>query len=404
MVDLVVRPVAEGEERAVFGVLVRALRGTPPDDERWAQRAAAFLAERRFAAFAGDRPVGLTGSMPTRLTVPGGESVRTAAVDGVGVLPGYTRRGLMTRLLTEQLRDCARRGDVLAALHASEATIYGRLGYGIATRVAWLRVDRRAAAPRPDLPRAGEVRLLDPDEALTLPPALYRRAGTRRPGRIDRPAQWWSLRHEARVRDNHLVAVHRDPAGEDDGYVLYRVLERRSFDQPVLGEALEVVDLHAPNAVAAAGLWRYLLSVDLVAEIRVPGRPLDDPLPAMLADPRACQTTNVFDDLWLRLVDVPAALAARGYAPGVPVVLEVTDDQLPASTGRYRVGPDGAARTTDPPQLRLDVETLAMLYLGEWRVSLLADVGRIGVTDPAAPAMADQLFRTPVHPWCGTPF
>ncbi len=312
----------------------------------------------------------------------------------------HTRRGILTALMAAQLADCARRGDVLAVLHASEATIYGRFGYGMSSRSQNLRVTR--AAFRADAPPGGTVRLLGTAEAQELVPRLYAEMGLHRAGMIERPEVWWSYARD-RLIGEHQVAVHTGPHG-DDGFVLYRTEDLRTFDQPNLGAALTVRDLHATGAAALAGLWRFLLRVDLVSEVRAPGRPLDDPLPAMLTDPRACAVTGVDDQLWLRLLDVPAALAARAWGPGAPVVIEVTDPQLPANTGRYRITSGGAEPTTAAADLRTGPETLAMLYLGDRVPSALAAAGRLDVVNPRALPRADSLFATGVPPWCGTPF
>ncbi|MGI6874867.1 GNAT family N-acetyltransferase [Amycolatopsis sp. 3B14] len=399
MTGFEIRPLAAGEERAAFELLGRTLHVTVTD-ELWTLRAASFPAERRFGAFTGGAPVGVAGSFATRLAVPGGKALPTAAVDGVGVRADHTRRGILTALMAAQLADCARRGDVLAVLHASEATIYGRFGYGMSSRSQNLRVTR--AAFRADAPPGGTVRLLGTAEAQELVPRLYTEMGLHRAGMIERPEVWWSYARD-RLIGEHQVAVHTGPHG-DDGFVLYRTEDLRTFDQPNLGAALTVRDLHATGAAALAGLWRFLARVDLVSEVRAPGRPLDDPLPAMLTDPRACAVTGVDDQLWLRLLDVPAALAARAWGPGEPVVIEVTDPQLPANTGRYRITSGGAEPTTAAADLRTGPETLAMLYLGDRVPSALAAAGRLDVVNPAALAHADSLFATRVPPWCGTPF
>ncbi|WP_435061517.1 GNAT family N-acetyltransferase [Amycolatopsis thermoflava] len=399
MTGFEIRPLAAGEERAAFELLGRTLHVTVTD-ELWTRRAASFPAERRFGAFTGGAPVGVAGSFATRLAVPGGKALPAAAVDGVGVRADHTRRGILTALMAAQLADCARRGDVLAVLHASEATIYGRFGYGMSSRSQNLRVTR--AAFRADAPPGGTVRLLGTAEAQELVPRLYAEMGLHRAGMIERPEVWWSYARD-RLIGEHQVAVHTGPHG-DDGFVLYRTEDLRTFDQPNLGAALTVRDLHATGAAALAGLWRFLARVDLVSEVRAPGRPLDDPLPAMLTDPRACAVTGVDDQLWLRLLDVPAALAARAWGPGEPVVIEVTDPQLPANTGRYRITSGGAEPTTAAADLRTGPETLAMLYLGDRLPSALAAAGRLDVVNPAALAHADSLFATRVPPWCGTPF
>jgi predicted acetyltransferase len=166
---------------------------------------------------------------------------------------------------------------------------------------------------------------------------------------------------------------------------------------------LRVNGVHVANEAALAGLWRFLLSVDLTDEIHAWARPVDEPVAALFTDPRVCKVDGSGDESWLRLVDVPAALAARGYQ-GERVVLEVVDPLLGNNSGRYVVSGDGASRTDEPAELRLGVDVLAMLYLGAWRASALAATGRIEVLDPGAPARADELFRTRVAAWCGTFF
>ncbi|WP_435155224.1 GNAT family N-acetyltransferase [Amycolatopsis sacchari] len=402
MTDFTIRPLVHGEQRAAFEVLGRALHAPRPTDEDWERRAAGFPADRKFGAFAGERLIGTAGSFGTRLAVPGGKTPPAAAVDGVAVRADHTRRGVLTALMREQLRDCLRREEVFAYLHASEATIYGRFGYGVATRGKTLRVHKGRARFRDDAPSGGQVRLLEPDEAHELLPGLYERIAPYRTGMIDRPDVWWQWAHR-RLVDRHHVAVHTGPDG-DDGFVLYRPEERRTFEQPEAGAALVVGELHATGTGALTGLWRYLLSVDLVAEVRAPMRPLDEPIGLLLTDPRACEVVGLEDSGWLRLVDVPAALAARTYGDADPVVLEVTDPVLPENSGRYRISPGGVERVEDAPDLRLGLTELAMLYLGDRAPRLLAETGRIEVLRPEALPAANALFATGSVPFCGTQF
>jgi predicted acetyltransferase len=154
---------------------------------------------------------------------------------------------------------------------------------------------------------------------------------------------------------------------------------------------------------AFGALWRYLLGVDLVDTIRLTGRPPDEPTHLLFTDPRVCSITGGGDDLWLRLVDLAGALSARSY-DGEPVVLEVADPVLEANSGRYRVSAEGRARTDAAPELLLTVGTLAMRYLGTWRASALASVGRIRPADTTALTRADRLFSTGISAWCGTHF
>lgn len=196
-----------------------------------------------------------------------------------------------------------------------------------------------------------------------------------------------------------VTALHRGVSGVD-GFATYSVARAPDRSPAVL----TVDDLHADSDSAYAGLWRFLLSVDLVDEVSVRARPMDDPLELMLADPRACAVEAVRDETWLRLLDVPRALAERRYGTGEPVVIEVVDRMLEANSGTYRVASDGAERSGEDPQLRMDVDTLAALYLGDRTASGLARAGRIRVLDAAALPAADQLFVTPESPWCGTFF
>ncbi|NKQ52191.1 GNAT family N-acetyltransferase [Amycolatopsis sp. K13G38] len=396
MGEFTIRPLTDAEQRPAFDVLGRALHFTGADEAR-EQFANSVTADRRFGAFDGERVIGTAGSFGTELCVPGGKMVPAAAVDGVGVRADHTRRGVATALMCEQLRDCARRGEMLAHLHASEAMIYGHFGYGAATRGLTLRIGQSAF--RPDAPEGGRVRILDPGEARAELPALYARIGPHRPGMMTRPEHWWITGSGRHSFTGHTVAVH-----DDDGFVVYRPLEPAPGRPPHEGAVLAVRDLHAADVRALAGLWRFVLGIDLVAEVWTRHRPVDEPVGAMLVDPRAAQVSGMSDEIWLRLIDVAEALSARTYGDGDPVVVEITDTILPGNSGRYRISPEGAQRTALPAALRLTPDVLAMLYLGDARPSTLAALGRIEVTDPAALPAADRLLSTAVPPWCGTSF
>ncbi|UUV32511.1 GNAT family N-acetyltransferase [Amycolatopsis roodepoortensis] len=406
MSEFHVRAVAEGEQRACLDVLSQSLHGKPASDEVWAKMAPSWPAAGKFAAFDDHgTPVGITSSFEVELTVPGGQRLVTAAVDGVGVRADWTRRGILTSMMAAQLEDLAARGVPLAALHASEAVIYGRFGYGAATFCRGVSVERPRAQLRDGVGREGVVRFVTPAEAVERVPALYNRFEGTRPGFVSRPACWWPGFFDRVVTgdDGYRVAVHSGPDG-DDGFVVYQTIDTRDRQAPERGALLDIRELHAATPQAWAGLWRFLLSIDLVSAVAGRGRPLDEPLAELLTDPRAVNTTEVIDDLWLRLVDVLAALRARSYGTAEPVVLEVHDKQLPGNDGRYVVGPDGVDRTTAEADLRLDVDTLASLYLGHGLFGDLALSGRVEVLDEAAVARADALFHTARTPWCGTFF
>ncbi|WP_086683449.1 GNAT family N-acetyltransferase, partial [Amycolatopsis pretoriensis] len=320
MTDFDVRPVAEDERRATFDLLGRSLHTNRVSDEFWSRYGGSWPAAHKFGAFDGAAPIGIASSLETRIAVPGGEVLALGAVDGVGVRADRTRRGVLTAMMAAQLADFAARGIPLAALHASEPTIYGRFGYGSAALAKTVWLPRPAARLHERVAVRGDVRMLTPDEAVREIPALYERIGLHRAGMIGRPAHWWPVAHDrlAGPHGSHVVAVHSGPDG-DDGYVVYDTLDRRTLDSPDEGAVLKVRELNAVDPAAHAALWRFLLSIDLVSGIRARYRPVDEPLAPMLADHRHVRTADVEDDLWLRPVDVTAALAARTYRAADPV-------------------------------------------------------------------------------------
>jgi predicted acetyltransferase len=383
-----------------FSALLRA----PLDDDGWARVASAYEADRTWGVHAGDALVGTATSHSCRMAVPGGAVLDTAAVTQVGVRADHTRRGLLTALMRAQLDDAAARGEALAALHATEARIYGRFGYGVATRTQSVKVRRSGRGLRSAAPTAGRVRLLAPHEVDAVSAELHERVAPNRPGMITR-GDWWHSPAERAGREHRavIVAAHSTDVGVD-GFAI-----ASSAWVDLSARSLQVADLFADSTAAAAALWRFLLDVDLVKEVTADSRPLDDPVDLLLADPHDLSVTAVEDELWLRLVDVPTALAARGYADAPPVLLGVHDPFREANAGVYRIA-GGTAERVGPlggpvaPELSCDVAALAMAYLGDRRPAELAATGWWAVHDPAALERADAAFATPVVPWCGTMF
>jgi predicted acetyltransferase len=404
-----VRALRPDELRAAHDLFAATLHRPPLGDAQWVRRRGAYVPDRTLGVVEPPtgRLVATTTSFPTQTAVPGGAVLPVAAVTGVGVRADRTRRGLLTALLRAQLDDVRSRGDVLALLWASESAIYGRHGCGVATRAATVQVPASRTALRPQAPRDGEVRLLDGPEIPAVLAAVHDTLALRRPGGIVRPRPWWDAVLGRFAGLPLLAAVHTGPGG-DDGFAL-----AVATAQSGLLSSLRVVDLHAADVAAAAGLWRFLLGVDLVTHVEAVMQPLDDPLDLLLAQPRERTVTAVADETWLRLVDVPAALAARAFPAAdraaAPVLLAVHDPLLPDNTGVYRLGAGGGAERVGPlgaapAELECDVGALAMAYLGDRAPSTLAAAGWWTVHDPAALPRADALFATDVVPWCGTEF
>lgn len=356
---------------------------------------------RTIGAFVDGKLVGTADAQTSRLTLPGGALVDHAAVTHIGVLPSFTRRGIATELVRHQLRDMKARGEVVATLRASEATIYGRYGYGVASSAQTVEVRRARATLRPGVRTGGPVRLIEPDEAWDLLPRIYAEHRSSRPGTIDRPQVWWQslrLRTESSPGPSY-IAVHGKP-GAESGFARYRPIDTEAWfvsDQ----RTIAVEDFFAPNAEAYLGLLRFLLGLDLIDRVTFWMLPVDDPLPYLLGDRRAAKLVAVHDETWLRVVDVPAALAARSYADGGSVTIAVNDPLLPGNSAIFAVSGDGAEPTGGPAQLEVDIEGLGAVLLGgaNWRSLVLSGLARADDSDVVA--VADRLFAVPDAPFAG---
>ncbi|MBT0769698.1 GNAT family N-acetyltransferase [Kineosporia sp. J2-2] len=356
------------------------------------------------AYVAPERLVGTASSFTSWMMVPGGKKVPQAAVTDVGVLPTHTRRGLAGALVRHQLEQCLGRGEVLASLRASEATIYERWGFGIASNVAQVEISVPRAQFRDGVPRGGDVRLVDLRERADQDLLAKIYLGANWVGAIDRPSYWWRAKAHMRElsKDHHYAVVHGIP-GHEDGFAVYTPEDAtawfRSRDRGIV-----VGDFVTTTTRAHFGLLRYLLSIDLLQRVILDPMPVDHSIEKLFTDERAVTSHGARDETWLRLVDVEAALGARTYrAPG-QVILEVRDDLLRQNTGRYLVSAQGVARTEQPPDITLDVGQLACAYLGGTEFWQLAQAGRIAVHKDAQLAVADHLFGLRRAPFGGTMF
>jgi predicted acetyltransferase len=356
---------------------------------------------RTLGAFDGEAMVGTATSMTSRLEVPGGARVPHAMVTDVGVLGTHKRRGIASALVGAQLRDAAGRGELVASLRASEATIYERFGFGVASWVCSIELDSSQGGLRDTVPTGGPVRLVSQEESWE--PAIRISAADSGTGRIDRPEYWWRGARLSTADQKPVYTVLHGAPGAEDGTVTYRPVNTDLwFSQP--NRTVDVVDLVATTPQARFGLLRYLLELDLVRTVRIRTAPVDHGLALMFTDARAVRTTGIRDETWLRLLDVERALDARTYTGERSVVLEVHDRLLTSNSGRYRIGSDGVKRTDANADLSLDVGALSAIYLGGSPVRQLAAAGRLGVHRPDAVADAEELFATGPAPFCGTMF
>ncbi|BBZ46546.1 GNAT family N-acetyltransferase [Mycobacterium parmense] len=356
---------------------------------------------RTIGAFVGGQLVGTADAVTSRLTLPGGTMVGHAAVTHIGVLPSYTRKGIATSLIRHQLGDIAARGEVVATLRASEATIYERYGYGVASSSQTVEVRTARAALRPGVGAGGPVRLLDSAAAWDVLPRIYAAHRPSRPGTIDRPPVWWRgvrLRTEASPGASY-VAVYGEP-GSESGFARYRPTDTERWF--VADERTVVVeDFFAPTTEAYLGLLRFLLGLDLVDRVVFWMLPTDDPLPWLLSDRRAVRATAVHDETWLRVVDVNRALRSRHYVGDGTVTLAVDDPLLPGNSACLAIAGGVAEPSDRRPQLRVGVAGLAAVLLGGATWRNLAVAGLAHAADPADLAVADELFAVPDAPHAG---
>ncbi len=356
---------------------------------------------RTLGAFVDGQLVGTADAAGSGLTLPGGAIVDHAAVSHIGVLPSFTRRGIASDLISRQLHDIASQGEVVATLRASEARIYGRFGYGVASCSHTVEVATGRATLRPEVGQGGPVRLLDPDEAWEALPWIYTANRPARPGTLGRPAVWWQslrLRTQSSVGPRY-VAVHGAP-GAESGFARYRPIDTERWfvsDQ----RTVVVEDFFAPTTEAYLGLLRFLLNLDLVDRVMFWMLPVDDPLPWLLTDRRAARVTAVHDETWLRVVDVHRALALRRYDGDGTVTLCLNDPLLPANSGTFTVTGGGAEPTDGPAELHISVEGLGAVLLGGTTWHGLAAAGLVRTDDSSALDRADRLFAVSQAPHAG---
>lgn len=406
--DLTFRPVAADESLDPLFALDETTFHHPVAADDRADAAALLDRRGTLCAYDGATLVGTSAAYDLRLSIPGGDA-RCAAISWVSVLPTHRRRGILRRMMTGQLLRAREQGMPVAALWASEAGIYGRFGFGPATESHETEVRVREAGLRPGPDTAADglrVRLIERVGAEAVVAAIYERARAGRSGMLARDAAWWThdtLAESESLREDRgpLRVVVAGNGEEDCGYALYRTRYDSGADSDVNG-ILQVDELVATSPAAERVLWRYLLSIDLIHRLDAESRPVDDVLPLVLANPRAARR-RVEDALWVRLIDLPAALAARTWAADVTLTIEVEDDLLPENAGRWHLhaGPSGfvCERTTREPDLRLPVAALGGAYLGGLPLTRAVAAGTVEERTPGAAATLDRGLRPERAPW-----
>ncbi|HLA19493.1 MAG TPA: GNAT family N-acetyltransferase, partial [Dehalococcoidia bacterium] len=356
-----IRPIAP-DEFLPFARADSAAFGFEVVPERMEDTKQIFEFDRTLAAFDGEEIVGTTAIFSFTTTTPGG-ALPTAGVTWVSVKPTHRRQGILTQIMRRQLSDVRQRGEPIASLWASESLIYGRFGYGLAAEAVALEIEREHTRLGRGAEACGRCRLIDLEEALRSWPRVYDRVLPGQPGMYSRSETWW--RHKAlsefdfsrQAGTRFFVQYEED--GEPLGYARYRV--KGDSRDGVPNGTLMVQELMAATDGAYAALWRYLFGIDLVGTVQAHLRRVDEPLVWMLADPRRL-VRRQHDSLWVRIVDVPAALEGRRYSAEGKVVFDVRDSFCPWVEGRYELegGAEGArCRPSDAePEIALSAADL----------------------------------------------
>jgi predicted acetyltransferase len=402
--DLTFRTIDEDEFPAFLAANEAAFSAVPTAEDLERERSL-NEPDRSFAAFDGERIVGTAGAFTMPMTVPGGE-LEIGYVTAVGVVPTHRRRGIATALMRRQLDQAHERGELVDVLHASEGGIYGRYGYGLGALGLAIDVDSARSAFVRGYEPSGTIRIVDRDDAVKDLLAVNERTRLERPGMValDEGRLRYALHDHGPDRELPLLfALHEGDAGVD-GHVIYRVTHEWPGSIP--DSVLVVRDLQAATPGAYADLWRFVFDIDLTEHVRASNRPSDEPLLHRVRDPRRLRAT-LRDALWVRLVDVPGALAARRYAAAGRVVLEVRDGFCPWNDGRFLVEADGEApgeanvtRTAMEPDLVGTASDLGAAYLGGTSLRQLHRAGRVEERTPGALATADAMFAWDPAPWC----
>jgi len=406
MTEITARPIDEHELDEWVRVESAAFGGFPESQNVELERTLMPL-DRMVAAFEGERLIATAATYPFDMTVPGGQSVAVSGLTAVGALGTHRRRGALRAMMELQLDDSAHRGEVATILNASESNIYGRFGYGMAQQYQRLRIRTERAVLQPS-PRRRSLRLVPQSEATELLRPMFDAYRLTRAGEVSRPEPWWEGvvgPIESWKGGGKIFVVIVEPEDDDPGgYVIYTLQPRElsPFKKMIVRELVAV------SAETEAALWQYCVDLDLVDEVEVETRPLDDPIRWRLTEPRRLDVVWQYEFLWVRLLDIASGLAARAYGTDGEIVLDVRDDLRPQQSDRYHLAgsPKGGecASTSAPADLELTVADLGALYLGGVRASTLAHARRVREVRPGAIERADELFTWPVAPHCSTRF
>jgi predicted acetyltransferase len=395
-----IRPVTDDELGAYRAAMMETFGHDAESDPQGTENMRALVEPgRAWAAFDGKQIVGTGGSFALELSVPGG-TLPMAGLTMVSVRSTHRRRGIMRSLIDEHLRDARVRGEPSSGLWASEAPIYGRFGYGIATEGYTMTMKGMAIADRRP---SDDVAMVDMAEAADILPAIYDRVRARRPGMLGRTPAWWKNRRfverpwqrKSGESSRRFAIAYR---GDDAvGYVVYRQKPSES-DEGLWNGTVMIEELIPTDAIAEQSLWKLLTSIDLHPNVAWWNLPVDSMLPWIVSDVRRLDRRRG-EMMWLRIDDAAATLASRRYDVDGEIRIQISDAAAPVYALTVDRGVARCARVDASPDLAIDRAGLSSIFLGGIPVTALAQAGRARATD-ATLALAERMFRSEVAPWC----
>ncbi|KYF56945.1 acetyltransferase, partial [Sorangium cellulosum] len=328
--DIELRQMA-ADQHAEFRQPILTAFGMPTTPERLEGMKRLPELTSRIGAYEGASVVGAAGSFSFSMTSPGGV-VPVAGLTMVAVNPTHRRRGILTRLIRRHLDDARAEGRPISSLWATEGGIYGRFGYGIASQACSISIERDRAAFRHEAGAEGRARLLDEAAALEAFAPVWERARAFAPGMLARSKVWWQVR---RLADNDYTRQGGGPLqrvvievdGRAEAYALYCMHHKWDASSIPVG-SIRVIEAIGATPLGTRLVWRYLFDIDLAQRIEASLLPPDHPLGLLLVEPRRLRLT-ASDGIWVRIVDVEAALAARAYGSAEALTLEIVDRDCP---------------------------------------------------------------------------
>jgi GNAT superfamily N-acetyltransferase len=367
--------------------------------------------DQRFAVDLPDGPqdlhAGIYGVRPMEMSLPGGTVVPIAGLTWVGVHPDSRRRGVLAAMMTDHLTRSRDAGTAISALHASEAAIYGRFGYGLAVVTHQVTVGRGTTFTAPHLEDevAGittELLTMSDDGVAERMRACQSDQAGQFPGTIVGSPDFFSLLsleppEMLRDKERRRILFARR-GGADVGFVGLRREHKWDNARPS-GNVVAGTLCGAPAARLA--LARRLVDLDLMATTKLENIGVDDPLIAWVGGPRGTGTLETWDSTWVRLVDLEAAWPLRAFEADCDVVVEVEDRYAPWNAGRWRLaaasGSGSAVRTDEAADVTLDVNVLGAGFLGHGIGGLLR-AGLVREHRAGSYAELARAMRTLVEP------